>query len=163
MRARRHAADAGFTLIETLIATALFLVVIGALATVTAQWLPSWNRGFARVQRTEQMALGIERIMADLAAAEFITPNVNVKRPIFDGTTLGVIFVRNAVGPNAQPGLEIVLAGGRRIGVRPGFHPGTLQDLLVALEHHVRPGTSDQGLHCAGSHRHARGFRREWR
>jgi general secretion pathway protein J len=108
MRARRHAADAGFTLIETVIATALFLVVIGALATVTAQWLPSWNRGFARVQRTEHMALGIERIMADLAAAEFITPNANVKRPIFDGTALGLIFVRRAVGPNAQPGLEII-------------------------------------------------------
>jgi general secretion pathway protein J len=111
MRARRQmraAADAGFTLIETLIATALFLVVIGALATVTAQWLPSWNRGFARVQRTEYMALGIERIMADLSAAEFITPNASVKRPIFDGTTLGVIFVRRAVGPNSQPGLEIV-------------------------------------------------------
>jgi general secretion pathway protein J len=46
--------------------------------------------------------------MADLAAAEFITPNANVKRPIFDGTALGLIFVRRAVGPNAQPGLEII-------------------------------------------------------
>ena len=108
MRARRHAADAGFTLIETLMAVALFMVVIGALATVTSQWLPSWNRGFARVQRTEYMALGIERIMADLAAAAFITPNADVKRPIFDGDVLSVTFVRGAVGPNSQPGLEIV-------------------------------------------------------
>jgi general secretion pathway protein J len=105
---RRVGADAGFTLIETLVATALFLIVIGALATVTGQWLPSWNRGFARVQRTEQLALGVDRIMADLAAAEFISPNARLKRPIFDGTELSVTFVRSAVGPNAVPGLEFV-------------------------------------------------------
>jgi general secretion pathway protein J len=106
--ARRGAAEAGFTLIEALLATALFLLVIGALATVTSQWLPSWNHGFARVQRTEHLGFGIERIMADLAAAEFISPNATVKRPIFDGAELAVTFVRSAVGPNASPGLEIV-------------------------------------------------------
>jgi len=106
--ARRPAAESGFTLIETLIATALFLLVIAALTTVTAQWLPNWNRGFARVQRAEHLALGLDRVMADVAAAQFITPNAQVKRPIFDGTELAVTFVRSAVGPNATPGLEIV-------------------------------------------------------
>jgi general secretion pathway protein J len=105
---RRRAADAGFTLLETLLATALFLIVIAALATVTGQWLPSWNHGFARAQRTEHLALGMERIMADLAAVQFISPNAAVKRPVFDGTELSVILVRSAVGPNAQPGLEYV-------------------------------------------------------
>jgi len=105
---RRGSSQAGFTLIEALIATALFVLVIGSLATVTAQWLPNWSRGFLRAQRTEHFALGIERVIADLAAAEFITPNETVKRPIFDGTALAVTFVRTAVGPNAQRGLEIV-------------------------------------------------------
>jgi len=104
----RHDPQAGFTLIETLAATALFLIVVAALATITGQWLPSWNHGFARVQRAEQLAFGIDRIVADLAAAQFVSPNANVKRPIFDGTELGVTFVRGAVGPNARPGLEIV-------------------------------------------------------
>jgi general secretion pathway protein J len=108
MRARRRDAAAGFTLLETLLATALFLIVIAALATVTGQWLPAWNHGFARVQRTEHLAFGLERIMADVAAAQFIAPNAAVKRPLFDGTELSVILVRNAIGPNAQPGLEIV-------------------------------------------------------
>ena len=99
---------AGFTLLETLLATALFLIVIASLATVTGQWLPSWNHGFARVQRTEHLALGLERIMADVAAAQFISPNAVVKRPVFDGTALSVIMVRSAIGPNAQPGLEYV-------------------------------------------------------
>jgi general secretion pathway protein J len=108
MHARRRSAEAGFTLIETLAATALFLVVIGILATITGQWLPAWNHGFARVQRSEHMALGIERIVADLAAAEYITPNSKIKRPIFDGDALAVTLVRSAVGPNSQPGLEIV-------------------------------------------------------
>jgi len=104
----RNGAEAGFTLIETLVATALFLIVVAALATITGQWLPSWNHGFVRVQRAEQLAFGIDRIVADLAAAEFISPNADVKRPIFDGTELGVTFVRGAVGPNSRPGLEIV-------------------------------------------------------
>jgi general secretion pathway protein J len=104
----RSAPEAGFTLIETLVATALFLVVVAALATITGQWLPSWNHGFARVQRAGQLAFGIDRIVADLAAAEFISPNADVKRPIFDGSELGVTFVRGAVGPNSRPGLEIV-------------------------------------------------------
>jgi general secretion pathway protein J len=102
------AGDAGFTLLETMLATALFLIVIAALATITGQWLPSWNHGFARVQRTEHLALGMERIMADLAAAQFISPNAVVKRPVFDGTELSIILVRSAIGPNAQPGLEYV-------------------------------------------------------
>ncbi len=104
-------AESGFTLLETLLATALFLIVIAALATVTGQWLPAWNHGFARVQRTERLALGLERIMADVAAAQFIAPNATVKKPVFDGTELGVILVRSAVGPNAQPGLEFVRFG----------------------------------------------------
>jgi general secretion pathway protein J len=105
---QRRSSELGFTLIEALIATALFLLVIAALATVTAQWVPNWNRGFARAQRSEHLALGIERIIADLAAAEFIAPNATVKRPIFDGTELSTTFVRTAVGPNTRLGLEIV-------------------------------------------------------
>jgi general secretion pathway protein J len=104
----RDDSAAGFTLIETLTAAALFLIVIAALATITGQWLPSWNRGFARVQRAEQLAFGVDRIVADIAAAQFISPNAKVKAPIFDGTELGITFVRGAVGPNARPGLEIV-------------------------------------------------------
>lgn len=108
MRAHPHASEAGFTLLETLLATALFLIVIAALATVTGQWLPAWNHGFARVQRTEHLALGIERIVADMASAQFISPNAVVKKPVFDGTELSVTLVRSAIGPNARPGLEFV-------------------------------------------------------
>jgi general secretion pathway protein J len=104
----RQSSEAGFTLIETLAATALFLIVVAALATITGQWLPSWDHGVARVQRAEQLAFGIDRIVADLASAQFVTPNATAKRPIFDGTELGVTFVRGAVGPNTRPGLEIV-------------------------------------------------------
>ena len=71
--AQRRKRIAGFTLMEALLATALMGVILAAIATVTAQWLPNWNRGFERVQRAELLAVGLERIVADLAAAEFIT------------------------------------------------------------------------------------------
>ena len=101
-------AGAGFTLIETLIATALMVAILAALATITAQWLPNWNRGFARVQRTELLSLGLERVVADLAAAEYVPAHYATKRPLFAGRELIVTFVRTAVSPNAPPGLEIV-------------------------------------------------------
>ncbi|HLN09771.1 MAG TPA: hypothetical protein VK281_12565, partial [Xanthobacteraceae bacterium] len=62
----------------------------------------------ARVQRTELAGIGLERVVADLAAAEFVTANADAKGPLFEGAELAVSFVRSAIGPNARPGLEIV-------------------------------------------------------
>jgi general secretion pathway protein J len=106
---RRTLADeAGFTLIEVLVATLLMTVILAALATVTAQWLPNWNRGMVRVQRAERLALGLDRIAADLSVAEMLPINGDAKVPLFEGSELAVTFVRTAVGPNTRPGLEIV-------------------------------------------------------
>lgn len=107
-RRRSGASQLGFTLVEALLALALMGVILTALATVTAQWLPNWNRGFARVQRVEHLALGIERLVADLAAAESIRPGRESVQPLFDGAQLSVTFVRTALGPNTRSGLEIV-------------------------------------------------------
>jgi general secretion pathway protein J len=106
---RRALADeAGFTLIEVLMATLLMTVILAALVTVTAQWLPNWNKGMARVQRAERLAMGLDRIVADLSVAEMIPSNGDAKMPLFEGAELAVTFVRTAVGPNARPGLEII-------------------------------------------------------
>jgi len=108
-KSRRVRADeAGFTLIEVLVATLLMTVILAALATVTAQWMPNWSRGMARVQRAERLALGLDRIVADLAVAEMLPINGDAKVPLFEGSELAVTFVRTAVGPNTRPGLEIV-------------------------------------------------------
>ena len=105
---RRRSRIAGFTLVEAMVATALMGMILAAIATVTAQWLPNWNRGFERVQRVELLAVGIERIVADLSAAEFITAGTASRVPVFDGTELSVTFLRTAIGPNTRPGLELV-------------------------------------------------------
>jgi general secretion pathway protein J len=105
---RGRRAVRGFTLIEALVATALMGLVLAALASITAQWLPNWNRGIARVQRAELVSMSLNRLVADLEAAEFIPPNRETKLPLFDGTASAVILVRSAIGPDPQPGLEIV-------------------------------------------------------
>ena len=104
----RWADDAGFTLLEVLLATLLMTVILAALATVTAQWLPNWNRGIARVQRAERVATGLDRVTADLSVAEQVPANGDAKGPLFEGSELSVTFVRTALGPSARPGLEIV-------------------------------------------------------
>lgn len=99
---------AGFTLLEALVAMALTGMILTAVATITAQWLPNWNRGFARVQGQETLALGLDRLIADLAAAKYISANRESLQPVFEGTNHSVTFVRSALAPNAPPGLEIV-------------------------------------------------------
>jgi general secretion pathway protein J len=105
---RRAFGEAGFTLIEVLVATLLMTVILAALATVTAQWLPNWNRGLTRVQRAERLALGLDRIVGDLSVAKMIPVNKDARLPLFEGTELAVTFLRTAVGPSARPGLEII-------------------------------------------------------
>lgn len=100
--------QAGFTLFEALIAVALMGMILTILATVTGQWLPSWKAGFARVQRTDLLGLGLERIVADLAAAEFISLGGADMPPLFEGSSSSATLVRSAIGPNASAGLEIV-------------------------------------------------------
>ena len=108
MRRRARNGEAGFTLIEVLLATLLMTVILAGLATITAQWLPNWNRGMARVQRAERLSIGLERVAADLSVAEMIPMNGDTRAPLFEGNELSVTFVRTAVGPNVRPGLEII-------------------------------------------------------
>ena len=72
---RRRAGEGGFTLIETIVALALMGLVLSALASITAQWLPNWNRGVDRIQRSEVIGIALQRIAADLAAAEYVPAN----------------------------------------------------------------------------------------
>lgn len=108
---RRSKGGEGFTLVEALVAMALMGLVLASLATVSSQWLPKWNYGMAQTQRRELLALGLERIGADLAEAEFMPASRNSRQPIFEGTSRSVTFVRGGVGPNAGPGLDIVRIG----------------------------------------------------
>ena len=133
MRARRRSI-AGFTLLEALIATALMGAILAAIATVTAQWLPNWNRGMGNVQRSEALALGLERLVADVAAAEFIPRGREFRDPVFDGTELSVTFVRSALGPNTRSGIELVRIG--EIGSDRG-------PLLVRARARYAPVTAD--------------------
>jgi general secretion pathway protein J len=107
-RRRKRSTVAGFTLIEALAATVLMGMILTALASVTSRWLASWDRGFVRAQRGELVSIALDRLVADLGAAEFVTASRSAKVPMFDGTPLTVTLVRTAYGPNARPGLEMV-------------------------------------------------------
>jgi general secretion pathway protein J len=98
----------GFTLIETLAALALMGLILSALASITAQWLPNWNRGFDRIQRSEAVSIALERISADLGASEFMRPDRETKSVLFYGSELSVTFARPSFGPNAWPGIDVV-------------------------------------------------------
>jgi len=108
LRMRGQTRAAGFTLVEALVATLLMAMILSALATVTAQWLPNWNRGFARVQGIGIAAIAVERLVADISAAEFVPPNRKTDSPLFEGTEQSIVFVRSSIGPNIRAGLDVV-------------------------------------------------------
>jgi general secretion pathway protein J len=104
----RRSAAAGFTLFEALVSVALTALMIMAISVVTGQWLPNWHRGFGRVQRLESLDVGLQRLVEDLEAAEFVTANAASRAPLFFGDAKSVTLVRAAIGPDAAPHLEFV-------------------------------------------------------
>ena len=99
---------AGFSLIEAMATLALTATIILALSSVAGQWLPNWRRGFVDLQRADLLGAGLERLVDDLSAAEYVTPSAGARGPLFEGDASSVMFVRSAIGPDAYPHLEIV-------------------------------------------------------
>ena len=107
-RANSDSLVAGFSLIEAMAALALTAIIILALSSVAGQWLPNWRRGFVNLQRADLLGVGLERVVDDLSAAEYVTPSASAPAPLFEGDGSSVVFVRSAIGPDAYPHLEIV-------------------------------------------------------
>jgi general secretion pathway protein J len=74
---------------------------------MTAQWLPNWSRGLLRVQRNEQLATALDRLVLDLGAAEYVSAR-DPGRYLFEGDESSVSFVRTTLGPNDRVGLDYV-------------------------------------------------------
>ena len=98
---------AGFSLVEATAAVALTATIVLALSAVAGQWLPNWRAGFVDLQRADLLGLGLERVVEDLSAAEYVSPGGGAG-PLFEGDASSVTFVRSAIGPNSYPHLEIV-------------------------------------------------------
>jgi general secretion pathway protein J len=141
----------GFSLVEVLAATVLMAIILSAIGMVTAQWLPNWGRGFVRVQQSEIVALGVERIVADLAAAEMVPTGRATPPFIFDGTEASVTFVRTVLGPNSNGGLELV-----RIGTAADDRGPALiraRAAFIPASEAVRPSFSDPVVLLRGPYR----------
>ena len=107
-RANSDALVAGFSLIEAMATLALTATIILALSSVVGQWLPNWRRGFVDLQRADLLGIGLERLVDDLSAAEYVTRSAGAAAPLFEGDASSVMFVRSAIGPDAYPHLEVV-------------------------------------------------------
>lgn len=136
--------ESGFTLIEALAAVALMGLIMSAIAGIASQWLPGWNRGFDHIQRSEAISIALDRISADIAAAEFMQSSRNAKNLIFEGTESSVTFARTSLGPNAVQGLDVVRIGEAvdrdgvvlarsRVAFAPGQAPSNFADPVILL------------------------------
>jgi general secretion pathway protein J len=144
--ANQRTGERGFTLIETLVALALMGLVLSALANLTAQWLPNWNRGLNRVQRSEMISIALQRLADDLAAAQSVPVSRDDKQLLFIGSEHSITFVRTSLGPNAGPGLDVVRLsettdrdGLATVRSRMTFHPLPPQASLSDQLHFGEP------------------------
>jgi general secretion pathway protein J len=105
---RERSREAGFTLIEAMASVVVMGAIVAALGTLSGQWLPHWRHGLVELQRADLLSLGIERIAADVASAEYVKENGDTEEPLFDGGPSSITFVRPAIGPGSRAALEIV-------------------------------------------------------
>lgn len=140
IRTRERASQGaeGFTLIETLIALLLLGLVVGSLATISAEWLPNWKRGLDRARSAEKIAIALDRMVSDLSAAQFVSMSRQSRIPLFQGDEQSVTFARSAIGPNGSRGLEVVRMaeitdsrGPALVRMRARFAPHADADLSI--------------------------------
>jgi general secretion pathway protein J len=83
-------------------------VILTGLAMIAGQWLPNWRHGFLALQNADLIGLSLDRIVEDVASAEYAELDGGQGAPLFRGEPSAVTFVRQAIGPGAGPRLEIV-------------------------------------------------------
>lgn len=143
MRPGPDGAEGGFTLLEALAALTVVSAIAAALAVVSGQWMLQWRHGYLALQNADQIALCLDRLAADLSAAEYARLDPGAGAAPFRGSKDVVIFVRRAIGPDAAPQLEYVRisAVATRQGLetqraRAKFAPGpigTFRDAVTVL------------------------------
>lgn len=101
-------ARAGFTLVETLAALAIAAMVLMSLGTLIRQGVLFFDRGTRAVDVNEQLALAIDSLDHDFAAARFV-----VQR---DATSAVVAFAAEPGSADGPPKVTFITAGGRASG-----------------------------------------------
>ena len=98
----------GFTMVEAIVSLALAGFIIVSIATLTGQWTRSWNRGSGSLQRSELLAVGLDRLVADIGAARPVEVPGDKRARLFNGEENQLVLVRDQVGPFAGSALELI-------------------------------------------------------
>ncbi len=108
MKPHDAGSQAGFSLIEALATLAVTASIISGLALIAGQWLPNWRHGFTNLQRADLLAVALDRVAADLSAAQATTLNAASRGPLFIGSPEAVVFVRASANASERSRLEVV-------------------------------------------------------
>lgn len=138
MNAPARPSEGGFTLIEALATLLLTGLMLSAITTLTGQWLGGWNRGAARLERSEGLAVAFDRIARDVGGAIPMASPIRPGAVTFVGEPASLIFVHQSIDPGAPAGLEVVrlFAGrdGRLMRERGVYDPETPLEGIAVRE-----------------------------
>jgi hypothetical protein len=87
--------------------------------------------GLQRWEFCQSRNLALSTLQRHLRAKQSVTEVASSRSRL---VAVSVTARPEAVSKPGETNLEVVLSGGRRIGVRPGFDAGTLRELVLALE-----------------------------
>ena len=111
----RH--QAGFTLLECIVALVLTSLMLSMLSLVTRQWLLSWDIGAKRAEEVETLALASTRIVDDLEHIVVLPNSRPLPVPVFKGTEDQIFFINTGNGPGSVGLYSIALTASHEGGV----------------------------------------------
>jgi len=109
---RPTSAEAGFGLIEAILALAIAGMVLAAVTEIAGRTLTSWDRGLASVAAVERTDVAIGRIGADLATLLPVSlPTADDPSVLFAGDERGLAFTAVTPLDRTNDGIAIVEIG----------------------------------------------------
>lgn len=133
---RRRAGEAGFGLLEAMLALAIAGLVLAAITEIAGRTLRSWNVGLGTVAGIERTDLGLARLAADLSGlVPMPLATVDDRAVLFTGDERGMAFTASTPIDRTRDGLAVV-----EIGIEATDRGAALVRRLRAIRDGAPPG-----------------------
>lgn len=151
-------AEAGFTLVEALVALMLLVALTAVLVPLAGQLLRTWSGGSVRAGRTDAVTAALGQLRRDTALARaYVSGSAETPRVLFSGSPAGFTLVTH--GPDG-PAVVTIATVTRPDGVSLLRTSGPLANLEGGQARQTRVGLLSRPLGARFSYRDRTGARR---
>lgn len=154
-------AEAGFTLIEALVALMLLVALTAVLVPLAGQLLRTWSAGSARAARTDAITAALGQLRRDTALARaYVSGSAETPQVLFSGSPGGFTLVTDSPDSPDGPAVVTIATVTRPDGVSLLRTSGPLANLEGGQARQTRVGLLSRPLGARFSYRDRTGARR---